>query len=142
MNANARPGWFWVVAVLALLWNLVGLFMFWQNVTMTPEALAMLPAEQQTIHAAMPVWVHAFFGIAVIAGVLGSIALLLKKRSAQPLLLVSLLAVVVQMASAYMVTPVWSLTGAYGAVFPLVLIVIALLFWLFARMAVRRGWIG
>lgn len=142
MNANARPGWFWIVAVLALLWNLVGLFMFWQNLMMTPEALAALPAEQQQIHAAMPQWVYAFFGIAVIAGVLGSIALLLKKRSARPLLLVSLLAVVVQMASAYAVTPVWSLTGAAGAVFPLALIVIALLFWLFARMVVRRSWIG
>ena len=142
MNATNRPRWFWVVAVLALLWNLVGLLMFYRNVTMTPEALALLPAEQQQIHAAMPQWVFAFFGIAVFAGVLGSIALLLKRRTAVPLLLVSLLAVTVQMASAYAITPVWALTGPGGAVFPLALIVIAALFWLFARKARANGWIS
>ena len=142
MNATNRPRWFWVVAVLALLWNLVGLLMFYRNVTMTPEALALLPTEQQQIHAAMPQWVFAFFGISVFAGVIGSIALLLKRRAAVPLLLVSLLAVTVQMVSAYTITPVWALTGIGGAVFPLALIVIAALFWLFARKVRARGWIG
>ena len=142
MNATNRPTWFWVVSVLALLWNLVGLFMFWQNVTMSPEAVAALPPEQQQIHAAMPQWVFAFFGIAVFAGVIGSIALLLKRRTAVPLLLVSVLAIVVQMASAYATTPVWALTGVGGAIFPLVLIAIGALFWLFARTARARGWIA
>ena len=142
MNATNRPTWFWVVSVLAVLWNLVGLFMFWQNVAMTPEAVAALPPEQQQIHAAMPQWVYAFFGIAVIAGVAGSIALLLKRRIAVSLLLVSLLAVIAQMASAYATTPVWALTGAPGAIFPLVLIVIGALLWLFARKARASGWIA
>jgi len=137
-----RPRWFWVVSVLALLWNLVGLAMFWVEVTLSPAAVAALPPEQQLIHAAIPQWVYAFFGIAVIAGVLGALGLLLKRRWAAPLLLVSLLAVAVQMASAYATTPVWALTGAAGAVFPLVLVVIGLLLWLFARKAAVRGWIG
>ena len=43
MNAAVAarvPGWFRVVGVLALLWNLFGLAMFYLSVTMTPEQLA------------------------------------------------------------------------------------------------------
>ena len=87
MNAIKPPGWFWVVSVLGLLWNLVGLSMFYMQMAMTPEAAAALPPEQQQIHAAMPTVAYAFFGIAVIAGVLGSLGLLLRRRWAAPLLL-------------------------------------------------------
>lgn len=142
MNAIARPRWFWIVSPLALLWNLVGLLMFWKEVTLSPAAMAALPPEQQQVHAAMPQWVFVFFGISVIAGVLGAFGLLLRRRWAVPLLLVSLLAVIVNMAAVYATTPVWSLTGAAGAVFPLVVIAIAAFLWLFARKAAARGWLA
>jgi len=141
-GAVQRPAWFWVVSVLGLLWNLVGLAMFYVQVTLTPEAVAALPADQQQINAAMPSIAYVFFGVAVVAGVLGSLGLLLKRRWSVPLLLLSLLGVVAQMATAYATTPVWALTGAGGAVFPLLLVVVGLLLWLFARMAARRGWTG
>lgn len=142
MSAIKPPLWFWIVSVLGLLWNLIGVFMFYTQLTLTPEAVAALPPEQQRINAAMPSWVYAFFGIAVIAGALGSLGLLLRKRWAVPLLLVSLLGVAAQMASAYVTTPVWALTGAAGAVFPVILFVVCLLLWRFARKAAARGWIG
>lgn len=142
MGTVKPPLWFWIVAVLALLWNLQGSYAFHRELTLSPEALAALPLEQQQINAAMPSWVFAFFGVAVIAGVLGSLGLLLRRRWAVPLLLLSFLCVTVQMLSAYATTPVWSLMGAGGAVFPLVLVVVCLLLWLFARMSARRGWIG
>lgn len=141
MHPTKRPSWFWPVSALALLWNLVGLLMFWKQVTLTPEAVAALPPEQQQIHAAMPDWVYVLFGIAVIAGVLGVLGLLLKRRWARPLLLLSFLAVTTQMVSAYATTPAWALTGAASAAFPLLLIAVALLLWLFARRASARGWI-
>ena len=100
MGIVKPPLWFWIVAVLAVLWNLVGLFMFYAELTLTPQAVAALPPEQQQIHAAMPSWVYVFFGIAVIAGTLGSLGLLSRKRWAVPLLLLSLLGVAVQMVSA------------------------------------------
>ena len=137
-----RPLWSRVVAVLALLWNLVGLFMFWQEMTLTPEAAAALPPAQQQIHAAMPTIAHVFFGIAVASGVVGSIGLVLAKRWSVPMLLVSLLGVAVQMATAFATTPVWTLMGMAGALPPLFLVVACLLIWLFARMAAKRGWLG
>ena len=137
-----RPLWSRVVAVLALLWNLVGLFMFWQEMALTPEAVAALPPAQQQVHAAMPQIAHVFFGIAVAAGVIGSVGLVLAKRWSVPLLLLSFLGIVAQMGTAFATTPVWPLMGMAGALPPLFLILVCLLVWLFARMSARRGWLS
>lgn len=130
-----------VVALTALLWNLFGLLVFVLQVSMTPEQRAALPPDQQQINAAMPVWIHGVFGIATIAGTAGSIALLLARRWAAPMLLVSLVAIVLQMTAAYLLTPVWSLTGLRGLLLPVLLILVVASIWLFARGAQRRGWL-
>ena len=135
------PVWFRVVAVLALLWNLFGLLMFWQNLVMTPEQIAALPDAKRQITLARPGWTFIPFGISTVAGVIGSAGLLLRKRWAAPLLLLSLLGVVVLFAAMYAVTPVWALTGARGAVFPIVLALIAAFLWVYARKAAVRGWL-
>ena len=79
------PGWFWAVAVLALLWNLFGLAMFYMQVNMTPEQLAQLPEAQRELTQAFPGWVWAVDGVAVVAGTLGSLLLLMRRRLALPL---------------------------------------------------------
>ncbi|RZA12186.1 MAG: hypothetical protein EOP93_22325 [Lysobacteraceae bacterium] len=141
MGTHATPMGFRVGAVVALLWNLLGLVMFWKEMTLTPATVAALPAAQQPIHAAMPSWVYGFFAIAVFAGLAGAVGLLLARRWAVPLMLLSFLGVTLQMASAYATTPVWALTGAAGVLPPLVLVVACLLLWLFARYARGRGWL-
>ncbi|VXC04662.1 conserved membrane hypothetical protein [Luteimonas sp. 9C] len=130
-----------VVALTALLWNLFGLLIFVLQVSMTPEQVAALPRAQQQINAAMPLWIYAVFGVATIAGTAGSVALLSARRWAEPMLRVSLVAVVVQMAASYALTPVWSLTGLRGLGLPLLLVLVVAAVWLFARGAARRGWL-
>lgn len=130
-----------VVALTALLWNLFGLLVFVMQVTMSPEQRAALPPDQQQINAAMPLWVYGAFGLATIAGSAGSVGLLFARRWAVPILLVSFVAIVVQMSAAYLLTPVWALTGMRGLAFPLLLILVVASIWMFARVAGRRGWL-
>ena len=132
---------FWIVAVVALLWNAFGVLMFWQNLTMTPEALAALPDAQRQVTEARPDWTFVPFAIGTIAGVLGALGLLLRRRWAVPVLLLSVLGIAVLFAAVYALTPVWALMGASGAVFPLLLVVIGALLWGYARRASRRGWL-
>lgn len=139
--SRSVPVSFWIVAVLGLLWNLYGVAMFWLNLTITPEAIAALPEAEREITRAMPRWIMLPFGVATLGGVAGMLAMLLRRRVAVPLLLVSLLALVVQFVAVYLTTPVWALTGASGAVLPLVLWVVALALWLYARRASARGWL-
>ena len=139
--SRSVPVSFWIVAVLGLLWNLYGVAMFWLNLTITPEAISALPEAEREITRAMPRWIMLPFGVATLGGVAGMLAMLLRRRVAVPLLLVSLLALVVQFVAVYLTTPVWALTGTSGAILPLVLWVVALALWLYARRASARGWL-
>lgn len=143
MNVAApRPLGFWVVSVLALLWNLVGMAIFFMQVNMPPEALAAMPAEQRALYESTPVWVNGAFAVAVFGGALGSAMLLMRKRLALPLLALSLLGVLVQMGYTYLMTPAFRVYGASGAILPALLVLIALFLVWFARRSLARGWIG
>jgi len=142
IHAPARPAWFMVAAVAALLWNLIGVAMFATHYTMTPEALAALSAEQQSLFAAMPDWTWAAYGVAVASGALGSLMLVLRRRAATWLLLASLLAVAAQFAWQAFLSEAVALLGAVQALgLPLfILVAAALVYWL-ARHAAARGWL-
>ena len=143
MNVAApRPLGFWIISVLALLWNLLGMAIFFMQVNMPAEALAAMPAEQRALYESMPGWVNGAFAVAVFGGALGSAMLLMKRRLALPLLALSLLGVVVQMGYTYLMTPAFRVYGASGAIMPAMLVLIALFLVWFARRSLARGWIG
>jgi len=139
--ASARPKSFWILAIAALLWNLLGVAMFIMQVTLTPEALAAMPAEQRQVYEATPAWLNIAFAVAVFGGVIGALGLLLKKRWAVTFFLISLLALLAQMMGAYAVTPVWQAYGPAGLGMPILLVVVALLLWVYARKATIRRWL-
>ena len=141
MHAAQRPMSFRVVAIVALLWNLFGLFSFYVHFTASPDVIATWPDVQQQIEAVTPRWIFVAFAVATIGGVLGSLGLLLGKRWAEPVLLLSLLGILVQFGAYYLLTPTWALTGMAGAALPLCIAVVGLLLWSFARKAVARDWL-
>lgn len=138
-----RPAWFWIVAVLALLWNLFGVAMFYMQYSMTPEQLAQLPEAQRTVQQALPGWVYAVNGVAVALGTVGSLLLLLGKRLAHAMFWLSLVAVVVMFAYCLFPGRMIELLGAAQALpMPIVVTVVAALLVWFARKSIARGWIA
>jgi len=145
MNAPmARaPWWYWAVAVLALLWMLLGVFAWIMDLRMTPEQLATLDPGQQQLYAARPQWVFVVYAIAVFSGLAGAIGLLLRKRWATTYFLVSLVAVVIQFGYTLFVMDAIGVLGAGMALpFPLVIVAFAVFLLWFARYARRHGWIA
>ena len=141
MHATQPPTSYRVIAVLALLWNLFGLASFYLHVTAMPAVVAAWPQTQQSIAAATPSWVVVPFAIATIGGVLGSLGLLLRKRWAELMLLLSLLGILVQFGSIYLLTPALALTGLGGAILPLCIVLVGMFLWYYARKVALRGWI-
>ena len=133
---------FWIIGGVALIWNLLGVMAYLLEVTMSPEALAALPEAQRALYADIPVWVTSAYAIAVFAGVLGAIALLLRKGWAVPLFAVSLLAIVVQMGHSLFLTEAIAVLGPAAAIMPVLLIAIgAFLLW-YSHATKQKGWLG
>lgn len=135
------PGWFWVVAVLALLWELMGVGSYLYHVTLSEADIAALPEGQRRLMAIIPPWILGAFAIAVFSGLLGAIALLARRRWARPLFVLSLIAVVVQFGWEFAVAKAHELLGASSAIFPAIIIVVAALLVWFSGLAIKRGWL-
>ena len=135
-NSSIKPPvWFWIISVLALIWNVLGIGAYLAQAYMTDEALAALPEADQAMYANLPAWYTAAFALAVFCGALGCIALLLRKKWAYMLLLISLIAVIVQMSYV-----IFSLNMA-NAMTPMIIIVALFLVW-YSKKATAKGWIS
>lgn len=144
MNASAvspPPRWFTVVCVLALLWNLLGVAAFIMQMTMTPEMVAQLPEAEQALYRAMPLWVVIAFACAVFGGALGSIGLLMKKRLAVPLLLLSLIGVIVQLSHSFFLSNSFEVHGPGAMVMPIMVLVVAILLVMLGHKARSADWL-
>ena len=129
------PAWLRIVAALGLLWNLYGVYEYLKSVGMVGGADA-------AAAGAMPAWVTGAFAIAVFGGVLGCIGLLLLKRWAKLLLLLSLLGVLAMDLWMFVLSGLGgTMPGAEMGVTICVLLVAILLVWL-AHTADRKGWLS
>ncbi|WP_456438149.1 hypothetical protein [Psychroserpens sp.] len=135
--SNTKPPvWFWIIAVVALIWNAMGVMAYLAQAFMTDEMIATLPEEQQAefliVH---PSWVTAAFALAVFCGALGCIALLIRKKWAFILFVISCIAATIQ--HVYLMVTVEDVSP----VMPLMIIVVcAFLVW-FTKMSTAKEWL-
>ena len=134
-----RPKWYMPVAIVALLWNLIGCAAYLMDVTLTPDAVAAMTPDQQALYAARPAWAVAVYAIAVWGGALGCVGLIMKKRWAKGALLASLLGLIAQDIALFGMSPVAIETSVYAL--QGMVLVIAVLLLLLANTAARQGWL-
>lgn len=135
------PRWFWIVSVVLLMWEAMGCAAYLSQVTMGAADLARLPRAQAEIWMAMPAWATAAYAIAVWIGLVGGIALVMRRRLALVAFLVSLVGVIVQFGWVFAATPILTSVGPSAALFPLFIVAIGIVSVWFARTAVARGWL-
>ena len=139
---SAVPVWYWVIAVVALLWNLLGCLFFAVEMFALEAAMQGWTEPQKEWARSIPGWIYGVYGLAVTTGVAGSIGLLLRKRWTITLFRVCLAAVIVQMGYTMLVLGGFRVMGPSDAAMPVLVIAIAAgLLW-FSWFARGRGWIG
>ena len=142
MNDEFAPrpiaGWYMPAAVASLLFMGLGCILYLTHVLSDP---ANMPLDQRAAYEAEPLWVTAAYAVAVWVGLVGTAMLVLRKRLAEFLLMVSLAAVLVWLAGLLVVTGLRENMSANDL---LVAIVVTALTWTifwFARHSRQRGWL-
>jgi hypothetical protein len=137
--AHRAPAWFRIVAFLALAWNAFGVAMYLSSVGVLGDNLANLSDAERAAAESIPAWITAAFAIGTLSGLVGSLGLVLAKKWAQPVLLLS--------AAALLVLEGWIvfLSGhrdAFGLAIPITVSLVAVLLAWLASDARKRGWLG
>ena len=128
-----------IVGILSIIWMVFGCLSYLYDVTLSPEQLAALPADQVAVMQATPSWIYALFAIATWGGLIGAVLLFLKKRAAVLLLLISWVAALAQFGGLFLTVPK---AAATGTVIPALIISLGIAFWWYARKADKEGWLG
>ena len=137
---SPRPvaGWYMPAAIASLLFMLLGCVTYVMHVTADP---ASLPLDQRTVYEAEPLWVTAAYAVAVWVGLLGAALLVIRRKLAQPLLLVSLAAVLGWLAGLILVPALRETISANDLAVAIVVAAITWTIFWFARHSSQRGWL-
>lgn len=141
-QSSTAPGKaFYVISIIALLWNLAGVAAYLGQVTMSPETLAAMGSAERALYENVPAWATAAFAIAVHGGAIGCILLLLRNAGALVFFVLSTAGVIVQMGHAFLMTEALAVLGPTAAVMPGLIFVAGLLLIWFTLSSKSKGWI-
>jgi hypothetical protein len=130
--------WFMPAAIASLLWMLLGCALYLYQVTLDPSTL---PLDQRAIAEAAPTWMFAAFAVAVWVGLAGTVMLVMRRKLAEPLLLVSLIATLVQFSAYFLDQRLNEAMSTDGFVVPIVVVLLTWTVFWFARHSRQRGWL-
>jgi hypothetical protein len=88
------PWHLWLVGILALLWNRLGAMDYLMTQTQNARYMASFSEQQLAYFYAQPLWMVCAWAIAIWSSVLASVLLLLRKKMAAPIFLISWLGLV------------------------------------------------
>jgi len=135
------PWHLWVVGVIAVLFNAIGVFdyvmshlegvAYMASAGMTPEQIAH--------YDAMPAWMTAVWAIGVFGAFLASGFLLLRRKLAVPVFVVSLAAFLISLVYTYGLTDGGEVMGPNMMISSAVITATLLFFIWYARMMAKRG---
>lgn len=139
---TAVPRSYWVVSGIALVWMLFGVMAWTMDFLMDDAALAQLPEAQRQLYMIRPQWLFIVYGVAIGAGLIGAIGLLLRRAWATIALAVSLAAIVVQFGYTFAALGAYQLLGPSSVIFPLLIFGIGVFLLWYARRARRNAWLA
>ena len=125
MTTTNKPGTsFWIISVIALIWNIMGVIAYLIQAFMTDDMKALLPETEREMYENKPAWATAAFAFAVFAGLIGALGLLMRKKWATTLFIISLLGILAHQVYIFFISGIMEDADASLMVMPIVVTVI------------------
>lgn len=132
------PVHLWIIGVVSVLWNAVGAFDYLATQLQVESYMSQFSPQQLEYFYSFPVWADAGWAIAVWGSLLGSVFLLLRKSWAVALFGLAILGMVATTIYNFVLSDGLAMMGSAGAMFTVVIWVIALLLFFYARAMAKR----
>lgn len=140
MTDGATPKHLWVVGILALLWNAMGAFDYLMTQTQNEGYMSNFTPEQLEFFYGFPTWLVAFWALAVWGGVLGAVLLLMRKKLAVGVFLVSFICMTVTAFRNYgFADGMEAMGGGFAMVMTILIFFFALALYFYAKAMRDRG---
>ena len=131
-------GWFKLAAIASVIFMAIGCAGYLASVLTDPSSL---PVDQRNLMEARPIWMIAAYAVAVWVGLAGSVLLLMRRKLAEPLLLLSLVTAVLTFLPYAVVPAVSDLVTTNDIAVAVVVLAITWTIYWFARHSRQRGWL-
>lgn len=140
-TAVRTPWHLWVVGVVAILFNAIGVVdhsmtlaqgdAYMSSAGMTPQQIAH--------YHQMPTWMRVDWAIGVWSALIGSVLILLRRRLAFPIFVLSLAAYLISLLYTYVLSHAGDMMGQRIAITSAVITAFLLFFIWYSRLMARRG---
>ena len=136
-----RPvaGWYMVAAVVSLVLMILPVVGALIHLTTDPATLAL---DERAQLEAEPLWMVAAFGLTGLAGAVGGLMLVLRRKSAEPILLVSLIGIAVWFIGLFVNSRLRDLLSTGQIAMAAIVVAIVWTIYWFARHSRQRGWLS
>ncbi len=131
---------FWLLGIIGLLWNMGGAANYIMQTS--SDMVAQMPPSHQAIIQSRPAWATAGFAVGVFIGAIGCLLLLLKRRLAKPVLLISLVGIVLAVVHTIIVAVSgYKFSGGELAMMVLMPFLVGVALWRYSLLCAKKGWL-
>ncbi len=141
-DAPMKTPWhLWLVGVIAVLFNAIGVFDFVMSMTQGAAYMASvgMTPDQIAHYQEMPGWMTVVWAVGVFAAFLASIFILMRRKLAFPVFVLSLAAFLVSLLYTYVLTDGGAVMGQQMAITSGVITVLLIFFGWYSRFMTARG---
>ena len=110
---------FWIVSIIALIWNIAGVIVYLMQAFMTDDMKALLTETEREMYENKPAWATAAFAFAVFAGLIGAIGLLMRKKWTTTLFVLSLIGILAHQVYIFFISGAMDMESASLLVMPI-----------------------